>query len=469
MLGHNRVSEAVKKSSFRDRLYLILSALLFMGLFNYVYITFVATRWAYCGMTYAPPLIQSVLLVWILGLLPIFWMPIRITRPSQVLYWIIYGIIYVPSLFLPHYMQRQSTQDLYLLNISFFISFFIIGLTYKLPLRAIARPKWSMELWWFFVVVTVVFFYAAVLAVYGGRLQFDGLYNYTLRLASRELDTTFLTDYGHVWIANVINPIFMTLGLFKKKPLLFFIGVAGQVLLFLTAAQKMVLLSIALFPLLFIVLKSKTNIIGLRFLMGLSILLLVTIALGFYESLPALIVQDLISFRFLSTAGFMTSVYSDFFSHNPWTYWSHLKGVSAIVEYPYDLSINYLIGDFLGDPVNSANAHAWATDGIAAMGLTGVLVIGLLMVIIFYILDSLAVGLDPKFSGLSLAMHGIAISNTSIMSTFLGGGLFFHMIVLWLMPRYIIGVKIKQCTPLSRKKYFWQSHTPTGELPQDNT
>ena len=140
-----------------------------------------------------------------------------------------------------------------------------------------------------------------------------GLYNIDLRLASRELDTTFLTGYGQVWLANVINPIFMALGLFRKKPLLFFMGAAGQVLLFMTAASKIFLLSIVFLPFLFLVLNSKTNIFGLRFIMGMSGLLMLTIFLEFYESHFSLIVQNLIGFRLFSNGGFMTSVYSDFF------------------------------------------------------------------------------------------------------------------------------------------------------------
>jgi hypothetical protein len=275
------------------------------------------------------------------------------------------------------------------------------------------------------------------MAVYGGRLQLAGLYNIELRLASRDLETTFLTGYGLAWLANVINPMLMTLGLFRKMPLLFFIGAGGQVLLFMTAAAKVWLLSIFLLPFMFLILNAKNNIFGLRFIIGMSSLLIITIILKFYEFPFSFIVQDLIGYRLFSDPGFGTAVYSEFFSNNPWTYWSHLKGISALVEYPYNLTINYLIGDYLGSILNSANAHAWATDGIAAMGMAGIVVVGLLMGIIFYILDCSAAGFDPKFSGLLIAMHGINISNLSLMSSFLGGGIFFNIILFWLMPRHI--------------------------------
>lgn len=422
----------------KSRIYLFFIDILFIGLFNYVYIMIVSPKWAYYGFTYDSPPLETMIFAWILGILPIFWMPIRINRPSQVLYWMLYAIVYVPSLFLPHYLQRQPPRDIYLLNISFFLSFCLLGMAYKLPLQAITAPKLSKYAWWSFVFIAGGFLYLMVMAVYGGRLQLAGLYNIEVRLASRELNTWFLTGYGQAWLANVINPMFMALGLFRKKPHLFLIGAAGQVLLFMTVAMKAWLLSIFLLPFIFVILNSKNNFFALRFIIAMSVLLLIPIICLYIDSSFSGRIQDLIGFRLFSDPGFMTSVYSDYFSKNPWTYWSHLKGLSTVVEYPYDLTINYLIGEYLGNVLNSFNAHAWATDGIAAMGMTGVLVVGLLMAIIFYILDCFTVGLDPKVPGLAIVMHGISLANLSLMSSCLGGGLFFNIILFWMMPRYII-------------------------------
>jgi len=421
------------------RLQLLLGAILFSCLFNYVYIAIVSPTWAYMGLTFAQPPIHSIILASLLALLPIVWIPLHLTRPSYIIYWFIYVVVYIPSMFLPHYMQMQDHFDLYLINFSFFISFYILGLFYKVPLRIIARPNLSWDSWWFFVAAAAGIFYIAVMVVYGGRLQFSGLYNIELRLETRGLDTNILTNYGHAWLANVINPMLLTLGLLRKKPLLFFIGVVGQIILFMTAAQKMVLLSVVLIVFLFFITKAKRYNFGLLFILGMSSLLIFIILLKLYESDFSFIVQSLVGLRLFSMAGFMTAVYSDFFSQNPWTFWSHLKGISSIIEYPYDLSLPFLIGTFMGNVENSANAHAWAMDGIAAMGLVGVLTAGLLMGFIFYLLDCFATGLDPKLAGLSIVVHGAAISNTSIMSTFLGGGLFFHMILLWLIPRAYSG------------------------------
>lgn len=426
----------MKRNRLLNRRRLIFCDVLYLFLFNYVYIAIVTKRWAYAGFTFEWPPLQSILVASVLGLLPMVWMPNRITRPSQVLYWILYAIVYIPSLYLPHYLNRQSSSDLYLLNLAFFVSFYILGLVYRVPLRKISGPKLSKRAWWAFIAVTGGILYLAVMAVYGGRLQLAGLYNIELRLASRSLDTAFFTGYGQIWLANVINPMLMALGLFRKKPLLFLLGAAGQILLFMTVAAKAWLLSIVLLPLIFLVLNTRKGKIGLRFMIGTSGLLLGTIILKIYNSPFSSSVQDLIGFRLFSDPGFATAVYSDFFSKNLWTHWSHLKGISALVKYPYDLSINYLIGNYLGSIQNSANAHAWATDGIAAMGITGVLVVGLLMGTIFYIFDCAAIGIDPRLSGLSIAMHGIALSNLSLVSSCFGGGIFFNMILFWLMPRH---------------------------------
>lgn len=429
------------KKHLRPRTQLLLGAILFSCLFNYAYIAIVSPTWAYTGMTFTAPPNQSILLASLLALLPIIWLPMHLTRPSQLLYWFLYTVVYVPSIFIPHYMQRQGPFDLFLMNFSFFLSFYILGLFYKLPIRSIPRPNLSWDSWWFFVAAAAVIFYIAVMVVYGGRLQFSGLYNIELRLASRELDSNIFSNYGHVWLANVINPTLIAIGLLLKNPLVFFIGVVGQIILFMTAAQKMVLMSVIFVIFLFFILNSKRYTFGLRFILGMSSPLIFMVSLELYESLFSFTVQTLIGLRLFSVAGFMTSVYSDFFSQNPWTFWSHLKGFSTIIEYPYQLPLPFLIGDFIGDVENSANAHAWATDGIAAMGFVGVLIVGLVMGCIFYILDCTANELDPKLSGLSIAAHGAAIGNLSIMSVFLGGGLFFNMILLLLMPRAYFGAR----------------------------
>jgi hypothetical protein len=233
----------------------------------------------------------------------------------------------------------------------------------------------------------------------------------------------------------------ITIGIMKKRFFLLILGVAGQIFLFSTAADKIFLLSIVFIPLIILCLQSKKNNFSLRFLVGMSVLMAITIVFKFYPSDFGLIFQVLIGFRFISNNGFLTAVYSDFFSQNQWIYWSNLKGFSYFIHYPYPLTLAFLIGEYLGSDINNANANAWATDGIAACGLIGVLIVGLLIAFIFYLIDSAADGLDPKFSGATLAVQGTAISNTSIISTCLGGGLFFQILLLQLMPRNLFSAK----------------------------
>lgn len=419
------------------RAILFVLALLYVAFFNYVYITIVSERWAYAGLVYNPTAMGTVLMATVFALVPIAWMPIRLTRPSQVLYWLLYAVVYLPSMFVPHYLQRQTTAMLYLLCASLCASLWIAGKTYSFRLPRVPDVQRSSTAWWVVLFSGLTVSYVAVLAVYGNRLEFSGLYNLDLRLETRPSSRPLVTDYAQLWTANTMNPLLMALGLLMRRRWLFLIGAAGQVLLFMTSADKIFLLSVGFLPLVYLSVKSRLDLFGLKFLGTMTLLLLATVCLGFVDSTNARVLQDLISFRFISNAGYTTAVYADFFSQSAWTYWSHLRGLSTLLLYPYDTSLGFVIGDFLGSPDNHANAHVWATDGIAAMGLVGVLVAGGLISVVFFLLDSAAAKSNVRLSALSVAIHGVAIGNVSIATTCLGGGLFFHMFLLWFMPPHL--------------------------------
>src|SRR2546428_36363 len=65
---------------------------------NYLYPT-----WAYFRFHYNPPPTSCIMLAWILSVTPSLRMPMRLTRPSQLAYWVLYITVFIPSMFLPLY------------------------------------------------------------------------------------------------------------------------------------------------------------------------------------------------------------------------------------------------------------------------------------------------------------------------------------------------------------------------------
>ena len=113
-----------------------------------------------------------------------------------------------------------------------------------------------------------------------------------------------------------------------------------------------------------------------------------------------------------------------------------LTGVNWFVPYPYVNPLGVEVGSFYsGDPTLDDNAHFWATDGLAASGLWGVILISVVCALVFWLLDSTAKGHDLRFATLIVIFEALNLGNISIFTTLLSGGLGLLMILLYFAPR----------------------------------
>src|SRR5438445_5093278 len=90
-----KMSEA--KSSRRQRILLICGIAAYIACFQWMYVNYLYPTWESFGFDYNPPTTKYMVLAWILSLLPSLWMPIKLTRPSQLAYWVLYLVTIIPS------------------------------------------------------------------------------------------------------------------------------------------------------------------------------------------------------------------------------------------------------------------------------------------------------------------------------------------------------------------------------------
>ncbi len=88
----------------------------------------------------------------------------------------------------------------------------------------------------------------------------------------------------------------------------------------------------------------------------------------------------------------------------------------------------------MGDDTFDENANFWVTDGIAAIGLPGIIFISILCALVFWALDCAAAKHDLRFSATCVALVCLSILNVSLFTTLLSGGLFAMMIILSILP-----------------------------------
>jgi hypothetical protein len=78
----------------------------------------------------------------------------------------------------------------------------------------------------------------------------------------------------------------------------------------------------------------------------------------------------------------------------------------------------------------------WATDGLGALGLPGILVISAVCALVFWAMDSAARGHDIRFAALATTYAAYNLANISIFTSLYSGGLAILILTLFFMPRY---------------------------------
>ena len=139
--------------------------------------------------------------------------------------------------------------------------------------------------------------------------------------------------------------------------------------------------------------------------------------------------------RVFATPGLLMGVYQNFLSDHPLTYYSHVTGVNWFVDYPYHLPLGLEVGfATTGELDYNMNAGFWVTDGIAAIGLPGIIVISLLIASVFYTLDCIGSAHKPFLVALCLSQYAIFLANVSFFTSLVTGGLIWFLLIFYLMP-----------------------------------
>ena len=123
-----------KKRPLVARLFLFLGVATFVAAFNWVYFSWLSPIYGSEGfLSNAPPLSYLILAI-VFSLAPSLWMPIVLTRPSQIIYWVLYLTAFIPSMFVPLYTAFQPYYELAKLMTAMLAGLALLRLGYRLPL-----------------------------------------------------------------------------------------------------------------------------------------------------------------------------------------------------------------------------------------------------------------------------------------------------------------------------------------------
>ena len=273
-----------------------------------------------------------------------------------------------------------------------------------------------------------------LLYIYKGNLAFVSIKNvYEHRLANRIVGTDIVTRYLSLWLSSCFIPICLIYGLMNKKRFYFIVGTVTCIAMYMTTASKSVLLlPIILFGLHALFSRFGVHQIysSITILFSLSIIVLLLISpqpgsLIFYFS-------SLLMWRIIGCGGHLNLWYYDYFSNHPQTYYSHIGPINFFTKsYPYgNLDVGQVVGRFYWTEDMNANANFWATDGIAAYGLAGVIIISIVFFFIIVLLNTITKKFDKRFILLLFIPFIVKILNTSLFTAMWSGGGIFIIIFL---------------------------------------
>ncbi|WP_374407605.1 hypothetical protein [Hydrogenophaga sp.] len=399
-------------------------SLLYILSFHYVYVAYINPTFEYAHYTYLTFSNTALICTYLIALAPILaYKPT--SEPAQAIAAMIYALSYVPTqlslLFTINIDYFELLQVQILLALSMSILFYIARAGVQ------QRPFFiQFEFMDRLVTFATIISLIALIATNIDHMRivsFEDVYD--LRFEAAAASTSTIVGYMISWLSYCFLPYLYARGIIEKKWTYILIGLLCSILLYMATGSKA---SILLLPI----------IIGLSWLWGSGEnflpKLLFTMALTF-AALIHLIPDDglgmwsksIIFVRVVGSSGWVASKYYEFFNAEGLTYYSHIGIINSLTNsYSYgDLSLGQVIGlEYSGSSEANFNASFWASDGFAALGPLGVLVITPFLAGLLYSINIVMGKFDSKLSTIWLTGFYIALLNVPLSTAlFSGGGL----------------------------------------------
>lgn len=419
------------------RALVVATAITSIGAVHWSYVTVISPLFEYEGAFYRPAPDGSLELAFLVSILPAFWLPVVVLRPSQVALWVLYVLAYVPSIVVPYYVLGTGFEGILPLTLAVAVSFALLSLMVGVRFGATYTPARSMRSFENLVLGLAIVLGAYIIVAFGVRLELPDLasvYDVRAVYGQAVADTHLpFVAYAVDWSLYVANPLLVLLGLRSKRFGILAIGIAFELLVYGTTGYKSALLSIVLVvPLLVLLSRRLRSVFGLGILAASALLVLGS---RMWDQLnDSILATSLFVRRAITLPGQLVADYYDYFSQHQTFGLSH-SILSFVGPAPYDLEPPKLIGAiYFHDPNENANANLWG-DAFANFGIAGIVAFTIVFGLVLVLLDTAASGRDLRITGALAGLMAIVLSNSALLTTILSHGLGLAILLIFLMPQ----------------------------------
>ena len=276
---------------------------------------------------------------------------------------------------------------------------------------------------WVLVVTALSTLY--MLFVYRGNLRLVSFAEvYDQRSANEGLGEGLVMRYVSAWLYTVMIPLCLAYGLVTRNWKYFWFGTAACVTIYLATAAKGAIVLPAVYLGAF-ALFARNRLRNVFALLSISLAaLMIALLIVRDTGSVAFWASSLILMRTIGVGGLLTRSYYDFFLTHEHTAYTHIGIIGKIAGgYPFgDLQVGQAVGQYYWSWDMNANANFWATDGIAALGMLGVVVATILCMGLFMVINSVTRTHDKLFGVLCFLPFLVQLFNSSLLSSVWSGG-----------------------------------------------
>jgi O-antigen/teichoic acid export membrane protein len=399
--------------------------------------TILAPLFGYLGLFYASPstLAQIGLLSLILVCTAVT--PVHYRQPSDgVLYMLLYLVV-IP-------IVAVAATDVIFTNVASDMMASISGAYLLLAAVAMVprRPlNWagrlSLRRVWLIVVLLSIVSYVMMFATFGTHfklLSFSDVYSVR---AVFDQQGSGVLDYLLNWQANVINPLFIVLGLRSRRALLVLAGALGDFLIYTVTGFKSVLFSVfAITAVLFALRQQsstrRSSVIGMY--LGLAFAALVSAAYAIDKIGHTFVWTSVFVRRMALVPGVNSGYYFQYFTFDaPKTHLAYgiigaLTGNSGAT--PPARQIASAIYHSTGDP----NVNIWA-DAYANFGHVGVIAFTLVLAAFLWFFDRIAKNANRQIATVLITVSSLSLANSALFTCLLTHGMLLALLLVMLSPQ----------------------------------
>lgn len=411
------------------------SVLAYIAALHYCYVSRISPLFSYLGFVYYAPGTSTLALSWLFAMTPVLLMPMRLSRPSQVVIWLLYLLVYIPAQIFPRYTLELSSGAFLRLSVVLLVAFMVIVVAQVVPTVGIKRVTIAPQQYWLILIGFSLISYAYIVLSFGFRSSIPNIANvYDVRLEYREEVANkgpFLA-YFILWQGNIVNNLAIARGVIGRRYSQVALGFLGQLLIFSIAGYKSMFFSSLMILGVMLAARGGGKRFGLNVAWGGTLLILTATLLD--RMLDTIVYTSLFVRRMIVAPGLVTGFYYEFFSKNPKTLMSQ-SILSPFFDYPYDTTYNFLIGYYYYGRIDVSMNANFLGDGFANFGFLGVLLAAFALSCLLWIVDCLARDRDLRIVSMVLGITAFSLSNSALPTAIVSHGFGFLLVLLALMPR----------------------------------